>query len=307
VIDSVFWVLVAARWAQFIAVFALFGGCLFPLYVFAKEAPPIATIAEPARRIMTFAASAAVISAAVWVLASVANLADHWGGILDGEILADYFLETSFGFAWIIRLILAGALFVVVLFSKEKLFARNGPTRLVVVLAATLLMSQAWIGHPAAATGTYRWIFIGAYALHVLGVGAWLGGLVPLSLTLLNARSRNAAAKAVADKALRRFSTVGTFAVVMIFAGGAVNAWSRIGSFHAFVLSSWGWVLTFKILLFLAMIAVATINRFVLMPRIRSGADAAFAAIARNVAIEQAGGAALLALAATLGILAPPG
>jgi putative copper export protein len=64
-------------------------------------------------------------------------------------------------------------------------------------------------------------------------------------------------------------------------------------------------LLAVKIILFLAMVAVALTNRFRLMQRIARDA-AALGALGRTVALEQVLGLAILAVVSVLGTL-PPG
>jgi putative copper export protein len=67
----------------------------------------------------------------------------------------------------------------------------------------------------------------------------------------------------------------------------------------------YGRLLAVKIILFLAMVVVALINRFRLMPRI-SRDVAALGALGRTVALEQVLGLLILAVVSVLGTL-PPG
>ena len=169
-----------------------------------------------------------------------------------------------------------------------------------------MLISQAWIGHPAALSGPMRTIAIAAHATHVLAAGTWIGGLVPLGFILARTRRAGNAAVAVADRALHRFSIVGMVAIALLLAGGWSMPTSRLGSPTAFAASAWGRVVAFKVVLFLAMIAGASVNRFVLMPRLSARPEATMASLARNIAFEQATGCLVLAAAALLGILTPP-
>jgi putative copper resistance protein D len=151
-----------------------------------------------------------------------------------------------------------------------------------------------------------RTIAIAAHATHVLAAGTWIGGLIPLALILARTRRAGRPAVAVFDRALHRFSIIGMAAIALLLAGGLVDASSRLGSPTAFVASAWGRVVVCKIVLFLAMITGASVNRFVLMPRLSARPEATMAGLARNIAFEQATGCLVLAAAALLGILTPP-
>jgi copper resistance protein D len=307
VTSMTFVALVAARWVQFLSAMILLGTSLFPFYALpSKTSADTMQVAQSVRRAMAFAALASAASALAWVAASIVNIGGDVGGLIDRETLSDYFFETSFGKVWALRLVLATVLMALVLLARRGLFARNGATGLVAVLASALLVSQAWIGHPASLTGPERWVVTAAYAIHMLGAGVWLGALLPLGLLLARAR-RSGEAGRTAEFALRRFSPVGMIAVSSILVGGVINVISRAASFDAFVTSTWGQIVLIKIAIFSAMIVVAALNRFVLMPLLSTAQpEIALARLARNVTFEQVAGLLILTAAAILGVFHPP-
>jgi copper resistance protein D len=80
-----------------------------------------------------------------------------------------------------------------------------------------------------------------------------------------------------------------------------------VGSFHAFVTTPYGRLLTVKIVLFTGMIALASLNRFRLVPRLRRSDEVIvpLRTLLRSVVFEQTLGLALLAVVAVLGTWAP--
>ena len=299
-------VLVAARFVEFVAVMAVLGTALFPFYALPPQQETMAGVAAAARRILIVAAGAALLAALGWATTTFVGMSGAVSELADPASLSAFFFATSFGGVWLLRLVAAMALSGVAVLLRDRLFERNLTTALIAALAAGLLASQAWIGHPAALVGAARSFVIAAYGVHVLAAGIWIGGLVPLGLVLAFARRGGAKAVAVAQHALRRFSTVGMIAVAVLLAGGIINAFSRLGSLAAFTNSAWGQVLAFKILVFLALIAGASVNRFMLLPLLAKRPATTLAGLARSIAIEQALGLSALAAAALLGILAPP-
>jgi putative copper resistance protein D len=291
--------LAAARWIHFAAVMLLFGAALFPLYALPTQRvpPELARV----RSVLRVAAVVALLSGIAWASASLVNITGEVGSLFDRDSLGAFFFETGFGKIWGLRLALLLALLVATFSARADLRARNAATALVVFLAALLLISQAWIGHPAASPASERPIIITGYALHVLGAGAWLGGLLPLCLIL---RVRNSYDPSVAI-ALHRFSAAGMLAIAIILAGGLINAWARWNSLDALVASTWGKVLIVKALGFIALVALASVNRFILMPRL-AGHTSARTALLGNAVAEQAVAVPILAAAAVLGILPPP-
>jgi putative copper resistance protein D len=297
--DAGFAALAAARWIHFASAMLIFGASLFPFYALPAQtaAPELA----PARGVLGAAALLAFVSGIAWAAASLINITGEADSLFDREALTAFFFGTGFGKIWMLRIAVLLALLLAAFTARADLLARNFGAAWIALLAAFLLVSQAWIGHPAASTGSERNFVIAGYALHVLGAGAWLGGLLPLWLML---RVRNAE-KARLETALYRFSAVGMFAIAIILAGGLINAWARWNSLDALLAGAWGKVLMAKALGFACLVALAFANRFVLMPRL-AAAGALRAILTRNVVAEQAVGLAVLAAAALLGILPPP-
>jgi putative copper resistance protein D len=297
--DTGFAALAAARWIHFASVMLLFGASLFPFYALPTQA--ISTELARLRGAVRLAALLAFVSGLAWAAASLVNITGEIDSLFDRETLAAFLFDTGFGKVWALRLLLLMATLLVAFVAGAGLCARNFATAHIALLAALLLISQAWIGHPAASTGGERNVVILGYALHVLGAGAWLGGLLPLWLMV---RVRKAHDRSI-EIALRRFSAVGMFAIAIILAGGLINLWARWNSLDALLASGWGKVVVAKLLGFIALVAVAIVNRFVLTPRLPMRASA-HTRLMRNVVAEQAGGLAILAAAAILGILPPP-
>ena len=161
--------LILARWAFFTAAAVAFGSALFPFY--ALHSGERAGRSAHGRAVAIGAALVALISAAAWF----ALVAIDFGGDDLASFLAAasaMLFETSFGPVWLIRFAAALALLPVTIWWPRPLA--------VLALAAVVLGSEAWIGHPAA--GGFSHCVIQTF--HILPAGAWLGGLVPLSLFL---------------------------------------------------------------------------------------------------------------------------
>jgi putative copper resistance protein D len=141
--------------------------------------------------------------------------------------------------------------------------------------------------------------------MHLLAAGLWLGGLAPLAWVLRQVRRQPGDFEiSVTRDALRNFSHMGYAAVALIALTGAINSLFLVGSLDAMLDTPYGRLLAFKILLFLAMVVVALINRFRLAPRI-SGEVSALRALGRTVALEQGLALAVLAIVSVLGTWPP--
>ena len=281
-------VLLVVRFVHFWAVFGLFGTALFGLYagsaahalVGPKLGGPVALMSV-----------AALASGIVWLLVEAAHFGGDWGAAADADTLSAMMFETGFGKLWLWRLLLAVALLPIV--TMERGPARDG---LLIAVSAMLAGSLGLTGHAAMDTGWRGMVHQTNHALHLLAVGAWIGGLLPLARLLADRSARDLRADA-----LHRFSTAGIIAVGVILLTGILNATLIAGSPIPSLGTAWGRTFAVKLVLVAIMIAAALVNRLVLMPGAR------YVAIARLVMVEQALGLAVLAAASLLGTLPPNG
>lgn len=292
--------LFTARWLNFVATAGLFGASLFPLYAPAADATCFATIR--ARRFLFGIAVVVGLTTVAWAAASLAHMADDIGAIGDWYAWSAFFFETSFGNVWILRIGLSALLLLATLIPPRRpaLYAA-------ITLSAGLLVSQAWIGHPAALPSQIRWLVTAGFSLHVLSAGAWIGGLAPLAFALNSVSGDSQQDRRAACHLLERFSIVGLVAVSVILLGGVVNAAAHIANLSSLLSSSWGHALIIKLALVGVMLGLASLNRFVLMPRLSLGEAKALVSLRRSVAAEQATGLLVLAATAALGMLDPAG
>lgn len=173
-----------------------------------------------------------------------------------------------------------------------------------VVLAAGFLMLPAWTGHAGAMPGLAGQFGTAADALHLLAAGAWIGGLLPLAMLLATARgTKDPSRTTFVTAAVRRFSLLGMASVAVLLASGIVNTWYQVGSIDGLIETTYGKLVLLKIGLFVAMVAIATINRFYLTPRL--AAAAAVHRLQRNCAAEIALGLAAVLVVGFLGTMAP--
>ncbi|MCI4677295.1 CopD family protein [Rhodoblastus acidophilus] len=289
-------VLFVTRWLHFSSVFVLFGSAFFWLYAGAG--------ATGARRagdfVLRLTAPVAVLSGLGWLAGIIANMAGGFDQAVDPAILSLFFTQTQFGPIVEIRL----ALFAAAL-GLAALPVGAAPRRLgLILVAAGLLIDQAWLGHAAQGAGLWGVFMIAVYSLHMLSGAAWIGGIASLFLVLRAARGGKASE---ACAALSSFSVTATFAVVAVVATGLLNA----GFHHALDPASWpqtfyGRIVAGKSLLVSAMLVLAVYNRFVAAPKLCAGESAALARLLWSVAVEGALGLGVIAAAALLGMTPPP-
>jgi putative copper resistance protein D len=177
-------------------------------------------------------------------------------------------------------------------------------------LAAAFAGTLAWSGHAAGGLGGEAILHPAADVLHLIAAAAWVGALVPLIVLFAAAAGADDASLAMARTATTRFSILGIVSVGTLLATGIVNTYYLAGSVPALLHTDYGRLLLIKIALFLAMVAIATVNRLRLTPQLLQQASIAASRDAlrqlrRNAAIEALVGAIVIAIVAALGTMPP--
>jgi putative copper resistance protein D len=303
--------LVITRWVHFACVFLLFGASFFWLYEKAERASAgplgLPRTLRATKGLLRIAAPFAAISGIAWLAFVLINMSHYFGSILDPEDLELYFFETPFGTVSFLRLTLF-AIAIVIAYLPLR-----GRWRfvLLVPVSALLLITQAWFGHSNEGTGLYRITMITVYAIHTIAAAAWAGGLPPLLLAMIE--QRRVGAYEPRENALDicgRFSSMAIVAVTLVVLSGIANAGFRVeGSFLKLLDSDYGDLLLKKIAIVAAMLALAYLNRFVLVPRLRAAGPKDLRQInwlKYSLAFDIGLGALVLYASAILGITMPP-
>jgi putative copper resistance protein D len=256
----------------------------------------------------------ALVSGTAWVWAQAAAMSGRpLGEALDTHILGIVLSRTRFGHVFLLRLGFAGLAAVALAVLGRRSAAKTAGIALLAG-AACLLAALAWVGHAAAEPGLDGDIHLAADTLHLLATGAWLGGLLPLALFFAAARHGGDQGWAItARTATQRFSIMGIASVGTLLATGLVNTWYLAGTIPALVGTPYGHLLLIKVALFLAMVAVAAVNRLRLTPRLshvprgsrQRSSWQAMAQLRRNSLIEAALGLAILVIVGALGTMIP--
>jgi copper resistance protein D len=294
--------LVFARWIHLAATATAAGTAGIMVLV----AEPSACICAPAgfadlRRqlvMVTWGALAlAILSGAAWLAllasdilgASLVDVCLHGGA---WPVIAD----TRFGIVWCARLLLA------LLLGLLLPWPATGTIQL--AAAAGFMALPALIGHAGATPGTAGDIHLISDVVHLLAAGAWLGGLPALALILRHAASSDEQAwREFAVRMTHRFSVLGILCVAALLASGIVNSWNLLGGPRDLVTTDYGRLVALKIGLFVAMVAIATVNRFYLTPRLPE--LGALRGLTRNSVAEIGLGLCVLLFVGMLGTLPP--
>jgi putative copper resistance protein D len=255
------------------------------------------------------AALAVLPSGLAWLTLQAAEMSDSsalqaWAS----GAVATLLWQSQAGTVWCVRAALAAVLATATLILA---FSRRPVARwsvyLVFVIAAALFMSCAWLSHAASDPSAYRPLHLVVHSVHMLGAALWFGGLLPLAMLLTLAEQNRAAADfAVAREAARRFSVVALVAVGLIIVTGIANLMLLVGSVADASAGRFVQVLALKLVVFAAMLVLATINRQVLVPRL-AVADSALAIVLlrRSVWAEASLAALVLLVIGELGITDP--
>ena len=272
----------------------------------------MALVTEPAEAKLRkgFAGLRRQFTVLTWLALAVATLSGAaWLVLLASDILGVSFadiclhggawpvvFDTRFGLVWCVRLALALLLSLLVLRPALQIFQ--------LAAAAALIALPALVGHAGATPGIGGDVHLIGDMMHLLAAGAWLGGLPAFAWLLW--RTRCVAKPAWSDfaiRATRRFSWVGVFSVGTLLASGLINSWYLLSGPRDLFVTDYGRLVAFKIGLFAAMIAIATVNRFYLTPQLPK--PAATRALQRNSIAEICLGLCVLLCVGMLGTLPP--
>ncbi|MEP7030323.1 MAG: copper homeostasis membrane protein CopD [Pseudolabrys sp.] len=237
----------------------------------------------------------AIISGAVWLVqlaaeifgASLVDVCLHGGA---WQVASD----TRFGLVWLLRVLLAVALGMMMLMPAAKWPQLATAALLIALIAPT--------GHAGATPGMAGNIHIAADMVHLVAAGCWLGALPALVMLLIQARSAKAW-RAYTQASVKRFSQLGMLCVAALLASGIINAWNLLSGPRDLIATEYGRLMLLKVGLFTAMVAIATVNKFHLTPRLPAGGP--LRVLQRNSVGEIVLGLAVMVLVGWLGTLAP--
>jgi len=196
---------------------------------------------------------------------------DSLTDMMTDDTLRTVLFQTQFGFVCQWRLGLAAILGLLMWRlnrSRWPIGRRVSISELAAGFVATaLIVSVAWTGHAAAASGPdLRWRIL-ADTTHLFAASIWPTGLLPFALFLGCARHTiNASHLSPLLAVARRFSAVSFVVVGILIATGIINTCFIVGNFPALVATDYGRLLCLKLFLFLMILGMAAWNRYHLLP-----------------------------------------
>jgi cytochrome c oxidase assembly factor CtaG/putative copper export protein len=217
------------------------------------------------------ALAVAAAAGAAWTLSAIAVLvltySDVAGQGLSGDAeftraLVYFMTGIETGRAWLAVTIIAATV-TTALFGVRSL----GGLALTLVLALGGLVPTALIGHSSSSSDHEG--AINSLGLHLLGVSAWLGGIILLALLSgILTGSKPGAGTDITEPTLRRFSSLAGFAFILVFASGVINASIRITSWSDLFGSAYGQLILAKSLAALVLGGIGLMHRQWVIPQL---------------------------------------
>lgn len=295
---------IGLRWLQYSGAVVFLGAPLFLLYSFRGGDGPNLIWTRPT---LAVAATVVALGSLAALVAQTAVMAGSLSEALKPASLSFTVTGMALGMAMVARAVVAGLMFVAIVALRP-----GRPLWTVLATAGVIVSASfAWTGHGAVTEGPGALLHVTAAMVHAVSAALWLGALAALTMLLLR---RTAPDDPAIHRALRGFAGLGTLAVVLLVLSGLGNSWFMIGPAQAAGLgaSLYGQLLIAKLALFVLMLALAAGNRFRLTPVLGAvlagGGDPgqALRRLRLNIMLETLVGAALLAVVAVMGTLAPP-
>ncbi|PMZ88475.1 MULTISPECIES: copper homeostasis membrane protein CopD [unclassified Pseudomonas] len=298
---------VALRLALYLDLMLLFGLAVFGLYSFRGKERVSGTLLHFGSLLPGTAVIGMLLSVAAFVVMTK-NMsgASEWAELQPHMEMMLY--ETEVGYSWVTRMI---SLAVVIFAGSQNRRWPTGSLWIATIAGSIALATIPWTGHGAMDEGTLRFWHFAADILHLLAAGGWIGALAAFGLMLSIRGANSEQLVRVLSRALRGFETAGAFIVGTIIVTGVANYLFIVGpSVIEVVTSTYGALLFVKILLFLGMIGLATLNRFYLSPSLERSVVAgdfslAATALRKSVVIESTCAVVIVCLVAWLGTLSP--
>lgn len=183
-------------------------------------------------------------------------MGDGWADVFDPQTWR-LLVGTQFGSVWLWQITVAVITLIVGYIQPQQ------QGRLMLLSGAQLIL-MAGVGHAAMHEGVTGVLQRANHALHLLCAAAWFGGLLPVIFCMRISRT---SWKNHAVMAMMRFSRYGHLAVAGVLITGMINTLLIQGTLWS-LQTGYGRMLLIKSALVALMVAIAVVNRYVLVPRL---------------------------------------
>lgn len=195
------------------------------------------------------------------------------GAVADPDVLREVLTG---GLGWQAAVVLAGLAAVVIVPATSDIVAQ------VLGLYGGLATAGGFVLWGHAAEARDKWLTMTADVVHAAAAATWLGGLILLTV-LLRHRMADRADPADADyveapvlataRVVVGFSTLAAISVALLWIAGTAMAWQTVGTPGNLIEGGYGRALLVKFGIVVAILVIAAINRFRLVPRIVDDAE----------------------------------
>jgi putative copper export protein/mono/diheme cytochrome c family protein len=291
--------LAAARDAAVTALLSAFGTTVFRVVVapkaFARMAPDMVAAAKRQLLLLVqLSVAAAVLGTCLWLVVQAAYLADADSVAAAFAAVPKVIAKTSFGHSIVLQV--AALLILAALIGWRDQTVRQRAALVVATMAVAL---QSGHSH-AFSMDQGPSLLLACDIVHLMGAGAWLGGLVPLLLLVRMVPPKPAATAA------RWFSPLGQWCIVALVVSASFQGWILIASIPGLIGTAYGWMALVKLTLFGVLFGFAWFNRYHFAPALlRDDPETARRVLVRSIALQTGFGIAILVAAVVLSQLPP--
>lgn len=293
--------IVGLRGGQYAAGALLLGLPAFMLYS-ARAVEPL-TLRWP-RPVLIWTAAVLALAAPALLLAQTTLMAGSLAEAVQPASLGFIITGMGLGQALVVRTLAA------VLALGLALLLRPGRLMWSLLLLPGLVVSAsfAWTGHGAATVGAGHRLHLAADILHAVAASVWIGALAAFTALILKRPGDTPVWDKGLERSLAGFAGVGSAAVGVLVVTGLVNSAFLVGLSNLARLwtSPYGLLLSIKLALFGAMLALAAANRFRLTPLMAADAARGALHLRKSLTFEFGLGLTILAIVAAMGTLPPP-
>jgi len=299
---------IVIRFALYLDLMLLFGLAIFGLYSLRGKERISGTVLS--FESLLFATSTLGILLSLAAMLLLAKAMSGVSGVMElhHPIFQMVLMGTDVGLSWMVRI--AALVLAMIGVALNRRFATLS-LWMVTVCAGIALATLAWTGHGAMDEGSRRYWHFSSDILHLLAAGGWLGALAAFALMLRLKSMKGEQEARILARALTGFESAGAVIVVILTITGVVNYLFIVGpTLDEVMLTTYGLLLFFKVLLFGAMMVLAILNRFHLSPllerSVRNGEYCvAVNALRRSMTFELSMAVVIVCLVAWLGTLSP--
>jgi copper transport protein len=274
-----------AHWLSFLGVMVLAGAMLLSTQI--AGASRIGKIILSSWLLAVFGSLLVLLMQSPYALGQSMTISETFASV-------DEVLRTRLGRSLMVRLVVLFLLLLVI--SKRNLHKkpiwRMAATNFALVVFASFSIS----GHPG--MRQFSALSIGTDIVHFLSVSAWMGGLV--TLVLLGRKWQSDSARVIGW-----FSLMATVAMPIMVVTGAAQAWRMMEGFKNIFSTTYGIVISIKIVLVVLAIAAGTKARQIFKDKKVENQDLKKVKFSRSIVVESTIGLVVLAVTVVL-VSVPP-